>query len=486
MIILMIITLYTSRKLLEVLGVDDFGVFSIVGSITATFYTLRTVFAEAIQRFLNYEKGGGSILGERQIFSISIILHVAIALIFIILSEILGTWLLEHKLIIAPDRFQAACFTFHMTIVASMFYILLVPYDAVIIANEKMSVYAWVSILDGVGKLLIVFMLPLIHFDKLETYSLLLVIIPLINLVVYSIYCRKFPECQFSFKIKKDKVFEIFSFSGWSFTGNLFYTFAHEGLNVLINMFGGTVYNASRNIAYQVKSAVNQVANNTLLATKPFILQSAAKSDASTLLFAIVRILRANFFIMLLTCIPLITFCETFLTLWLKDVPLWSLEFSQLAVFSVLIRSMHGPLDMFYMGMGNIKKMVIIESSIFILFLIVSYILLSIGLPITSAFLALCITEVLIILALSANIKLEFRIDVTKLFFSGILPCIILSCISLLVYYTFVKLWVSKTFVGIVGGILLCCMIEMVLILLFMNKEEKETIKNFLHNKIKH
>lgn len=476
MIVLMIITLYTSRVLLQTLGVGDFGIFSVVGSVTATFLALRSIFAEAVQRFLNYEKGVGNVKNEIQIFNISIVLHIIIAILFIILVEAIGLWLLYNKLVIEPDRFEAACFVFHLTVISSVLYILLVPYDAVIIANEKMSVYAWVSISDGMAKLFIVLALPMIKYDHLMMYALLLAAVPLINIFVYYFYCKRFPECKYNFIIDKPKLKEICSFSGWSFAGNLFFSLAHEGLNVLINMFGGVIYNAARNIAYQVKSAVNQLSNNTLLATQPFILQNAAKTDSQNLLQYIVKIFRANFYIMAVTCIPLIVFCDQLLSIWLVEVPEYSTIFTQLAVFSVLIRSLHGPLNLFYMGMGEIKRMVVIESIIFVLLLVVCYFQLLLSLPIQSVFFSLCIVEVVIVLALIINIKNEFSISINQILVSGFMPCMLISLVSIMVIYAFHVFWNFSSWIGLLGGLFLCVVIEFALVAVFLNKEEKGLI----------
>ena len=477
MIVLMIISLYTSRVLLKTLGVSDFGIFSVVGSVTATFLTLRSVFAEAIQRFLNYEKGGGYVENEIQIFNIAIVLHIFIAILFVILAEVIGQWLLYNKLVIEPDRFEAACFVFHLTVVSSVLYILLVPFDAVIIANEKMTVYAWVSILDGVLKLLIVLALPLISHDHLMMYALLLATVPLINIVVYYFYCKRFPECRYNFTIDRSKLKEICSFSGWSFAGNLFFSLAHEGINVLINMFGGVIYNAARNIAYQIKSAVNQISNNTLLATQPFILQNAAKTDSSSLLQYIVKILRVNFFIMVVTCIPIIVFCERLLSIWLFEVPDYSTIFTQLAIFSVLIRSLHGPLNLFYMGMGRIKRMVVIESLLFVVLLLACYFQLRLSLPIESVFVSQCLAEVVIVLALVFNIKSEFSVSVHDLMVKGLIPCLWISVISILIIFGFHCFWSITSFLGLLVGLVICVVVEMLLVTLFLNKEEKALIR---------
>lgn len=431
MIFLMIINLYASRVLLRMLGVTDFGVYSVVGSITATFYSLRSVFSEAIQRYLNYEKGKANTDGEKQIFNIAVILHVIIAFTFVILVEVGGLWLLDKKLVIDADRIGAAYRVFHFSVLSSFLSILIIPYDALIIANEKMNTYAWVSMADGILKLFIVLGLPFLSCDKLVSYAALLALVPLLNLAFYVIYCHRFRECRYELAFDKSRMKEVFSFSGWSFGGNLVYTLTHEGLNLLINMFGGVVNNAARNIAYQVRSAANQVSNNTLLASKPYLLQNAALLGKEELLKTTSKIARVNFFIMSITCAPIVCFCQQLLTLWLGEVPENSVIFTQLVVIGVWIRSLHGPLGLFYMGVGKIKRMVIIESGIDMVILVLCYFLLYAGAKAWVVYAVLIGAEVLIILSLIYNIRVEIEVKVSLFIRHCIKPLSILFISSL-------------------------------------------------------
>lgn len=483
MVLLMIISLYTGRVVLDTLGVDDFGIYSVVGSLTATFYSLRSVFAEAVQRFLNFEKGKNNLNGEIVVFNIAVVLHLIIALVFIVLVELIGLWFMGHKLVIAPERLDAAYFVFHFTVISLFFGILIIPYDALIIANERMNVYAWVSILDGIVRLLIILAIPFLPFDYLKDYAFLLAIVPIANLIIYFVYCRRFPECRYTLCINRNKIREIFMFSSWSFIGNLFFTLAHEGINLLINMFGGVAFNASRNIAYQIRSAASQVSNNTLLAIKPFILQNAAQRNGEELMEYTIKVSRVNFFIMALTCIPVICFCPQLLSLWLVDVPEGAAFFTQLLVFSVLIRCLHGPIDLFYMGLGRIKRMVIIESILFIIYVVICYFQLYLSLPIWSVFATLNIFEVLIVLSLAINIKKEFDIDISSYLYRGFVPCMVLALLSVPVVGVFM---IYKMHVFI--GLLLSCLIELTVISVMLNKEERSYVgagisklKNYLN-----
>ena len=484
MVVLMAITLYTSRVLLEYLGVDDFGLYSVVGSVTATFYSLRAVFAEAVQRFLNYEKGKNNIEGEKQVFNISVLLHILIAVVFIIAVELGGLWLLGNKLVIDADRISAAYIVFHLSVFACAISILIIPFDALIIANEKMNVYAWVSIFDGLAKLLFVLVLPLVPYDRLITYAILLAIIPIINIIVYYIYCRKFPECRYSLSFDRKKVKEISVFSGWSFSGHLCYTLAHEGLNILINMFGGVVNNAARNIAYQVRSAVNQVSNNTLLATKPYLLQNASTLQPTDYLVLTSKITRINFFIMTLTCIPIVCCCQQLLDIWLVEVPHNAVIFTQFITISVLIRCIHGPLNLFYLGQGKIKRMVIIESCIFVLMLPFCYLFLSIGASEWSVYGILAIVEVIIILTLTINIKFEYKLPISGFVCSCILPCGLLLLLSIILVFTIRFLNSDISILHTLFRGVVIVLLEGVMIFAFLTSEEKNIIAKLFKSRI--
>lgn len=486
MIILMGLSLYTSRVVLKALGVDDFGIYSVVGSITTMFLSLRSVFSEAIQRFLNYEKGCGDVEAESEVFSLGVWMHVLVAVVFCALIGTLGTLYLNHTADIPEARMGAARLVFISTIFSSVFVILLVPYDAVVIANEKMDVYAWVSIADGVFRLASALSLVFISVDSLVLYAILTALIPVLNFIFYLFYCSRFPECKYKKVHSREKIKSIVSFAGWSFGGNMSYTLTHEGINLILNSFGGVVANAARSIAYQVRSAVNQVSNNTILATKPFIVQSSVSMSDDTIWEKILIISRLSFYIMVLTALPIIVYCDYLLSVWLTTVPDNSVQFTRLIIVATVIRSLHGPLDLFYMAKGKIKRMVLVESTILLLLLPAVYGVLALGYSINVVFILLSVWEIAIVLALTINASREFGVSIMAYVQRVITPsCLSVLC-AVIIGYAFIKFFRFTSIVPV-----LVAMAAMVILFggllywVLLRSEEKTIVKglvqSFLH-----
>lgn len=485
MVILMILSLYTSRVVLNALGVEDYGVMSLVGSITAMFLSLRTVFAESIQRFLNYEKGRGDIDAETEVFSIGVLLHIIIAFAFCLLIGTVGLWYLNNNAVIPDDRMSAARVVFLCNIVSSAFTILIIPYDAVVIANEKMDVYAWVSIADGVLRLSAALLLTIISYDSLVVLAILTTLIPVLNFAFYYFYCLRFPECKYKRVRSKERLKQIFSFAGWSFGGNLSYTLTHEGLNLILNSFGGVVANAARNIAYQVRSAVNQISNNTILATKPYIVQSSVTMSDETIWEKIILISRLSFSIMVVTALPIVVYCGYLLHVWLVTVPEEAVLYTQLIIVSTVLRSLHGPLDLFYMAKGQIKRMVIIESLLLILLLPVAFLGLQLGLGLYSVFIMLCVWEVVIVVALTINAAQEFGVSASKFIRGVILPSVLSALIASVVGFIFYKYLLFCSLIPVLLAMLfMVLLLSGLLYFLLFQTEEKRIIKGLVSSLI--
>ena len=483
MIVLMGLTLYTSRIVLNALGIEDFGIYSLVGSVSSMFLSLRTVFSEAIQRFLNFEKGKGDAEAEKDVFSIGVILHVIVAVVFTILISIIGTIYLKNSAVIPAERMNAVWIVFMSSIFSSLFFILIVPYDAVVIANEKMNVYAWVSIIDGLFRLIGALLLSHIPYDSLILYAVIIAVIPMLNYIFYYYYCSRFPECRFRFVCSKEKYKSIFSFAGWSFTGNLAYTLTHEGLNLILNSFGGVTVNAARNIAYQVRSAVNQISNNTILATKPYIVQSSVSQPDESLWDKTNLLSRLSFYVMVITSLPIIVYCDFLLDIWLVRVPENAVLFTQLIVLSTVFRSLHGPLNLFYMAKGYIKRMVIAESIILLILLPMSFIALSIGYSVNIVFSFLCLWEVIIVLILSINASKEFNVSFKIYLKDVVLPSLLSVFTAAFVGYIYVNNFLVNSFVS-----LLFATVSMILLLgvlfyfLLFKSSDKLIVKGFINS----
>lgn len=372
--ILMLVAFYTSRILLKELGVEDFGIYGIVGGVVALFSSLRGLFATATQRFLNYEMGKGNTESLNKVFNISVLINCGISVIFFIVAETVGLWFLEHKLVIASERLSAAHVAFHCSILASMISILTIPFDALIIANEKMSFYAYVSILDAFLKLGIIFILPVFDFDKLKLYAILVIIVAFIIRSISSIYCKKkFSECKYKLCWDKKLFKEMGTFAGWNFAGNFAFALVNEGLNILLNLFGGVVANAARTIAYQIKNAITTILSNVILAIEPQATQLYAQERQKkfyNLLFTASKVIA---FFYLLIAFPLYFYTQDILQIWLGEIPQYATDFIQAILIYLAVRSFHEPINIFFFIIGQLKAFQITELIILTLSLPLSY-----------------------------------------------------------------------------------------------------------------
>lgn len=481
MFLLIIISFVSSRYLLKTLGVEDFGIYSVVGSVAATFVSLKSLFSESIQRFLNYEKGKESLQRQEMVYTISVIIHIVLACIFVVLVEAVGLWLVSEKLVIPSERLDTAIFVFHMTVLSMVFGILSIPYDALIIANEKMTFYAIITIFDGVLKLAAILLIPFLEFDYLRTYAVLMVIISLVTLIWIYLYCKmRFIECRLAHEKDKTLIRSIFSLSGWNFFGNLSFSILHEGINFLLNTFGGLVMNAARSISYQVRGMAVQFNNNTLVAVRPSIMQSAAVISLENLYDKILLVSRISFYGVLILTVPIIIYCDKLLEVWLVDVPNYSGLFTQLVLISITIRSLHEPLNMLYMSLGRLKRMMIIETIVMVIALVLGYITLCCGACITSVFVVLIIMECIIVLALVENAANEFHIK-TKDYYKLVLYPII-KIIIILIPFIYVG-FVFLQFESIIVTLIFCVLYSLLsggVVLLNMQNQERTILRNII------
>ena len=479
MMVLICISFYASRVLLSTLGIENFGIYSVVGSIATSFTAIKTLFSESLQRFLNIAKGKNedSIDEQRAIFNIGVYVHLILAIIFAIVVEIIGLWLLETKLSIPPERLDVAKFVFHMTIIATVFSMFTITYDAVVIANQHMSFYAVISIFDAVLKLLFIFLLPVIRYDNLMEYSLLLITIPLSTLIIQFFYCKRFSECKYQIRIDKKLFKEVLSLSGWNFVGNISFSLIHEGINMLLNVFGGVVFNAARAIAYQVKGVISQLSGNTLVAVRPFIMQQSVSIEPKEYYKNICMISRLSFISVLIPVAPLIVYCSEVFNVWLEEVPSNAVLFTQLALAGLLIRSFHEPFNIMFMAVGKIKRMMIIEVITMTLFLVLVYIALKSTGILWLPFALLTIMELCIILFLLWNAVKE--IDFTGGYFIKhvLLPSFLLALVTGGVGYVF-YLFKSSPFV-LVYIVLFCCILAG-LCYLFLDSKERIILKRII------
>jgi len=378
MFLTMGVSLYTSRVVLNTLGVVDFGVYSVVGCIVTMFSFLNGAMASATQRFLSVEIGRKDYLQLKKVFSTSLSIHLLISIIIVILAESIGLWFLNTHMNIPVGRIGAANWVYQFSVLAFAISVIQVPYNASIIAHEKMDVYAYVSIVEVLLRLFIVYILVLMGFDKLKLYAVLTFVVSTIIMLIYQSYCkRKFEECHYHFYKDKSLFYSLLNFSGWSLFGSLAWVMMGEGLNILLNIFFGSIVNASRGIAFQVNGAVSTFVNNFRTAVNPQIVKSCTTGDKEYMSLLVFESAKYSFYLLLFLTLPILLETKIILHSWLKIVPEHSIYFCQLILINTLIQCFD--IGIVFTAIGRIKENQFIGGLIYLLILPVSYVFLKSG-----------------------------------------------------------------------------------------------------------
>lgn len=382
MILLMFVGLYASRVLLRTLGVEDYGLYNVVGSIVTMFGFLNSTLSTSTQRFLNIELGKQDTDSVKKVFSCSLLLHLILVAIVLLLAETAGLWYVIEKLVIPPGRETAALFVYQFSVISICIQIIQLPFMSTIIAHERMNVYAYVSIYEGLAKLGILFAIQILPYDNLILYALLLLCVQLSVALIYNIYCqRHFKEARFRVYYEKDLFRSMLGFSGWNIIGNLATVCNSQGLNMVMNAFFGTAINAARGIAFQVHNLVQQLIGNFQLAVKPQVIKYYAAGQMKEMTNLVFNAAKYSAFLVIIATIPLILEIRPALKLWLGDYPEYTVIFAQLILFRSIISSMTGNIVMVVHASGYLKNVGLFSGVILLLVLPISYILLKMGMP---------------------------------------------------------------------------------------------------------
>ena len=380
MLFTMAISLYTSRVVLNTLGVNDYGIYNVVGGIVTMFTFMNSAMASATQRYLTFELGRNDFIQLHKVFCTSMHIHALIAFIIFILAETIGLWFLYTHMTIPTERMEAALWVYQFAVLSCIIMLLSVPYNATIIAHEKMSAFAYISVLEVIMKLLIVYILVLFEFDKLKLYAVLMFCVQILSRIIYGQYCSKnFSETKYQ-KIWDKKLFkEMTSFAGWSLFGNLAAVAFSQGLNILLNMFFNPAVNAARGIAVQVQAAIQSFCGNFQTALNPQITKTYASQDVKQMHSLIFAGSKYSFFLLLLISLPVLIETKPILTVWLKQVPAHTVNFIRLMICISMIDSIANPLIISAQATGRIKAYQATIGSILLLIVPISYIVLKSG-----------------------------------------------------------------------------------------------------------
>lgn len=339
MVVTMVISLYTSRVILQILGVDDYGIYQVVGGVVGFLSFINSALGSGSSRFITFGLGEGDFEKLKKIFSTTLIAHVSLAFIIMIIAETIGLWFLYNKLIIPTDRMDAAVYAFHFSIFTAFFNLTQVPYNACIIAHERMNFYAYMSILDATVKLLIVYALTVDGVDKLKLYATLLFLLQFVILTFYSLYCRKhFEEARLRIYFENNIFKEIASFSGWSLFAGCAIALNNQGVLLLLNMFFSPAVVAARAISLQVNMAANQFVTNFQTASIPQIVKRYAANDYEGSKQVLLQTAKFSYFLMLVLSLPIYLVADRLLQLWLGVVPPYTVIFLQIIIIQSLFQ----------------------------------------------------------------------------------------------------------------------------------------------------
>jgi O-antigen/teichoic acid export membrane protein len=436
----MLISLYTSRVVLNALGVEDFGIYNVVGGVVAMFSIMSGALSTATTRFITFELGKKNFDKLKKVFSTSINIQVLISVCIVIVAETAGLWFLNAKMNIPDERMTAANWVFQFSVLTFVVTLISIPYNAAIIAHEQMKIFAYIGILEVILKLAIVYLLLLSSFDKLIVYAFLLLLVSIAIRMIYGIYCKRhFPECKYYFVLDKPLLKEMTRFAGWNFIGSSAYVLKEQGVNIVLNLFCGVAINAARGIAAQVNHAITGFVNNFIMALNPQITKSYAENNRNDMLMLVQQGARFSFYLLLLLALPVIIDTEYVLTVWLRLVPEHAVNFVRLILIYAMGSSLSNTLVTAMLATGRIKKYQIIVGGLNMMNLPVSYLCLRLGAAPESTMLVaivisqICLAARLWLLRNMIGLSSKYYL---KHIYAKVLIVFLLSCVApVLVYF---------------------------------------------------
>lgn len=441
MLFMMLVSLYTSRVVLNTLGVVDFGIYNVVGGVIAMLGFLTGSLGAASSRYITYDLGKGDMAIMKRTFGNIKSIHYILAGVILLIGETVGLWFVVTKLQIPTERATAALWVYQFSILSSMMAVISVPYNATIIAHEKMSAFAYISIVDAVLKLLIVYLLVVIPYDKLIIYAVLLFVIQTFDQIVFIIYCSKhFEETHSRCCYDKKQFKEIFAFAGWTMNGNLAVMGYTQGLNILLNMFFGPAVNAARGIAVQVQGVCQQFCVNFQMALNPQLTKSYAQDDLQTMHSLLIKSSKFSFYILYIIAVPLMFEAHTVLKLWLGIVPEHTVSFLRLILVVGLLYTLSNPMIVSVHATGKLKKFQIIEGTMLLMIVPIAYFLLKVfGIAPELVFVVHIIVEIFTQYARVRIVLPMIQMKLKTYLFEVILPIFMVVIISPILPYLLYK-----------------------------------------------
>ena len=485
MFVSIIVNLYTVRLLWNVLGVDNYGIYNVVGGIVMMFAFLNNAMVASSQRFISFALGQNNLERLQKTFSMSVTVHTLLALIVLILAETIGLWFLNYKLNIPAGRMVAANWVYQCSIITFLITIISVPYNACIVAHEHMKIYGYFGIVEVFFKLGIVLLVTVLPFDSLISYAVLLMCLSFGMRLFYTLYCRRhFIECKIVRFKDKDLMNDMFSFAGWSFLGNMGFSVRDQGMNIILNMFFNVAVNAAKGVANQVGTVINGFATNFTMALNPQLTKRYANGDIQDMLKLLFYGCKFSLFLMSFIVIPLIFAAPTVLKLWLRDIAPYTIGFLRLVLVIALIDCVVSPITTSLQATGNIKKFQIVISIIMVANLPLAWMWLRYEL---NPYVVMWVAILTSVIALVSRLILLH--ELIKFSYLEFIKIVYLRTVLFMIIFGILSGWLYPFFTTNIIGIICYFVVELSVGLIFgywiaLNSSEKIKVKKAISQRI--
>ena len=486
MLFSMFVSLYTSRVILNALGVEDYGIYGVVGGVVAMFSFLNASMAGATSRFLTFEMGRGNEQRLKDTFSSALIIHIGVGIVVFLLAETIGLWFLSNKLVIPEERIEAAHWVYQCSVVSAILGITQVPYNASIIAHEKMDVYAYIEILNVTLKLLIVYLLTIWDFDKLMLYAILVLSVSILVMMVYRIYCmRKFSESHFRFIWEPGIIKPMLNFSGWDFYGNMAFTFRQQGANFLLNMFYGVALNAACGIASTVQGVFLQLSASVVTAFKPAIIKEYAAGKYAEMNRLLSMTTKMAMYLLMLITIVVFVRMDFILQLWLGQVPEGAVLLSRMMLVMNFFSLLGSIIMIGIHATGKVFRVGAINGTLYILTIPIMYLMLKRGMDYSACYIMFIASTLLFCVVNLQILRSQMPQFLLRSFvFRTIIPISLVLPINFIIVF-----WISRFLSnGLLGffilGLISILVISSIGSIFILSRSERMHIYNLIKSRI--
>lgn len=482
----MLISLYTSRKILEALGISDFGILNVVGGVISMLTFLNGSMSVATQRFLTFELGKNDMKGYNRTFNMSLLIHIGLSAIVLIAAETIGLWFVNTYLNIPAGRMAAANWVYQASVLSTILSIVQTPYHASIVSHEHMYVYAYVGLGESFGKLLLVLLLIIYPYDRLIFWGFIMFIFQFLIAIIYRAYCgRKFPECKIHLKWDKAIFNSMAKFTGWNMFGTIAWLLKDQGINILMNIFGGPVANAARGVANQIAGAINGLTSGFQSAVNPQITKRYAARESGATCRLLCESSKISYLLLFFISLPVMMEIDFILALWLVEVPPMASLFTCIIIIEALFSTLGTPMITSLMATGNIKWYQIIVGSSLLFIVPISYLLLKIGYPIVTALIVsvlfILLSDVLRLIFCKKQIGLSLQQYTTSVVFPIIGVTVLSSVLPFFIHYNMIEGW--RRF--LLSTLVACVSVAFFTYFIGLNSKERSFIVNVITPKLK-